>query len=198
MMIGPIRLLMHLWWCTHIASRHVVFWFAYIPDLGSRSAFVWSIISVLLCQHSFGDVWSCFSIFSLRLCISCSLHHRWAYPSVLYGEIPCLMLVTILHWGIPPSLSSSDFFCRFSHYSIYFLIFMGHRTRAYPLSLSLSDLWRTFPLLDLFLDLCESSYWGIPPLAFFYWGIPPLFGFAMSRADFMIVRCICRSLRVIT
>ena len=28
--------------------------------------------------------------------------------SVLYGEIPCLMLVTILHWGIPPSLSSSD------------------------------------------------------------------------------------------
>ena len=28
--------------------------------------------------------------------------------SVLYGEILCLMLVTILHWGIPPSLSSSD------------------------------------------------------------------------------------------
>ena len=56
-----------------------------------------------------------------------------------------LMLVTILHWGIPPSLSSSN--------------------------LSL-----VFSLLDLFLNLCESSYWGIPPLALFYWGIPPSLG----------------------
>ena len=62
--------------------------------------------------------------------------------SVLYGDILCLMLVTILHWVQPPSLSSSD-------------------------------LLQIFSLLDLFLDLCESSYWSIPPLAFFYLGIPP-------------------------
>ena len=32
---------------------------------------------------------------------------------------------------------------------------------------------RFFSPLSPFLGLCESSYWGIPPLAFFYWGNPP-------------------------
>ena len=74
-----------------------------------------------------------------------------------------------------------------------------------PLSLSLSGLLCTSSLLDLFLDLCESSYWGIPPLSLFLlghtplslglpWSYTPLFGFAMSHADFMIVKPICRSL----
>ena len=164
MMVGPIRLLMHLRWCSHINGWDIVSWFAYISDFESWSAFVWSIVLVLLCQHSFGDVWSCFSIGSLRLCISFSLHHHWAYPqSILFSDILCPMLTTILHWGIPPSLNSSILFCRlsrcsfyfltfvschtgayphpwvhwcfadFSHYSIYFLIFASHHTVAYPL-----------------------------------------------------------------
>ncbi|WJZ94854.1 hypothetical protein VitviT2T_013679 [Vitis vinifera] len=54
-----------------------------------------------------------------------------------------------------------------------------------PPCLSLSDLLCTSSLLNPFLDLCESSYWGISPLALFYWGIPPLFGFTVSSVDFM-------------
>ena len=82
MMVGPVRLLIYLWWCSHIDSRDAVSWFAYISDLEFQSEFVWSLILVLLCQHSFDDVWSCSSICSLRLCISFSLHHRWSYPKV--------------------------------------------------------------------------------------------------------------------
>ena len=94
--------------------------------------------------------------------------------SILFGDILCPMLTTILHWGIPPSLSSSILFCRLSRCSFYFLIFMGHHTGAYLPSLSLSGLLCTFSVLDLFLDLCESSYRGIPPLAFFLLGHTPL------------------------
>ena len=65
--------------------------------------------------------------------------------SVLFGDILCLMSVTILHWGIPPSLSSLN-------------------------------LLQIFSLLDLFLDLCKPSYWGIPTLALFYRGITPSLG----------------------
>ena len=32
-MVGPVRLMMYLWWCSHIDSWHVVSWFAYISDL---------------------------------------------------------------------------------------------------------------------------------------------------------------------
>ena len=133
MMIGPIRLLMHLWWCTHIASRHVVFWFAYILDLGSRSAFVWSIILVLLCQHDFIDALTCFSICSLRLCMCFfSLHHHWAYP-----KMSCLVTFCALSWllfytGAQPHPQVHQMFCRL------------------------------FSLLILFLYLCELTYWGIP------------------------------------
>ena len=35
MMVGLVRLLMYLWWCSHIDSWHVVSWFAYILDLES-------------------------------------------------------------------------------------------------------------------------------------------------------------------
>ena len=55
---------------------------------------------------------------------------------------------------------------------------MGRHTRAYPPSLSSSGLLCTFSLLDLFLDLCESSYRDIPLiLAFFLLGIPLSLGF---------------------
>ena len=159
MMVGLIRLLMYLWWCTHIDNWDTVSWFAYISDLEFWLAFVWSIILVLLCQHSFGDVWSCFSICSLRLCI-CFFH------CIIIGHIPeCLCLVT---------------FC--------VLCLLLSYTRASPPSLSSSHLLCTSSPLDLFLDLCESSYWGIPPLALFLLGHSPLFGFIMSRADFMVVK----------
>ena len=62
MMVEPIILLIQLWWCTHIDSWHAMSWFACISVLESWSVFVWSTILVLLCQHSFGDVWSCFSV----------------------------------------------------------------------------------------------------------------------------------------
>ena len=133
MMIGPIRLLMHLWWCTHIDSWHVVFWFAYISDLEFWSAFVWSIILVLLCQHSFSDVWTRFSVCSLRLCISFSLHHHWAYPRVSCSVpfcVPCWLLsYTGAH---PPSLSSSFLFYRLSRWSFYLLTFVSCHIGAYP------------------------------------------------------------------
>ena len=127
-MVEPVRLLIHLWWCTHIDSWHVVSWLAYISDLEFWSAFVWSIILVLLCQHSFGDVWSCFSVCSLRLCVSFSLHHHWAYP-----RVSCMVTFYVWSWLLS-------------------------YTGAYPPSLSSSGLLCTFSLLDLFLDLCESSY----------------------------------------
>ena len=95
-----------------------------------------SIVSVLHWFHL--SIYSLMLDFFITLSLSIS-------QSVLYGDILCLMLVTILHWGIPPSLSSSD-------------------------------LLQIFSPLDLFLDLCESSYWGIPPLALFYQGIPPSLG----------------------
>ena len=90
-MVVPVRLLIHLWWCTHIDSWHVVSWFVYISDLEFWSTFVWAIILVLLCQHSFNDVWSCFSICSLRLCMCFSLHRRWAYPRVSYMVRFCVL-----------------------------------------------------------------------------------------------------------
>ena len=52
-MVGPVRLLIYLWWCFHVDSWHVVSWLAYILDSESWSAFVWSFVLVLLCQHSF-------------------------------------------------------------------------------------------------------------------------------------------------
>ena len=79
----------------------------------------------------------------------------------MYGEIPCLMLVTILHWGIPLSLSSSDILQILSLLSL-FLDFYGSSHWGIPPSLGLSGLLHTFSLLDLFLDLCETSYKGIP------------------------------------
>ena len=109
MMVGLVRLLMHLWWYTHIDSWDVVSWFAYISDLESWSTFVWSIILVLLCQHSFGDIWFCFIICSFRLCIVFFIASSLSISqSILFGDILCLLLVTILHWGITPSSGSSN------------------------------------------------------------------------------------------
>ena len=53
MMVGPVRLLIYLWWCFHVDSWHVMSWLAYILDLESWSAFVWFFVLVLFCQHSF-------------------------------------------------------------------------------------------------------------------------------------------------
>ena len=131
MMIGPIRLLMHLWWCTHIASRHVVFWFAYISDLGSRSAFVWSIMLVLLCQHSFSDVWTRFSVCSLRLCISFSLHHHWAYPRVSCSVTFCVPCWLLSYTGAYPRpwvhrFSFTDFLADHSISWPLWVVILGH------------------------------------------------------------------------
>ena len=92
--------------------------------------------------------------------------------SVLFGDILCLMLVTILHWGIPLSLSSSDLLRTFSLFDL-FIDLCGSSHWGIPPSLGLSGLLRTFSLLDLFFDLCESSHWGIPSLVLFYWVIHP-------------------------
>ena len=134
MMVGPVMLLMHLGWCTHIDSWDVVSWFAYISDLEFWSTFVWSIILVLLRQHSFGDVWTCFSICSLRLYICFfSLHHHWAYP-----RVSCLMQFCALSWLLfyteaYPIFQFIRCFVDFSHYLIYFLIFASRHTGAYPI-----------------------------------------------------------------
>ena len=53
MIVGLVRLLIYLWWCFHVDSWHVVSWLAYILDLESWSAFVWSPVLFLLYQHSF-------------------------------------------------------------------------------------------------------------------------------------------------
>ena len=167
-MVGPVRLLMHLWWCTHIDSWHVVSWSAYILDLESWSTFVWSIILVLLCQHSFDDVWSCFSICSLRLCISFFIASSLSISqSVLFGDILCLILVTILHWGIPPSLRSSD------------VLHTCLLTRSISWSLWVVILGHT-------------------PFSAFLLGHSPIFEFSTFHVDFIVVRPIFRSLRVIT
>ena len=98
----------------------------------------------LFCQHSFCDVWFCLINYLLMLdfFIASSLSIS---NSVLYGDILCRMLVTILQWGIPLSLSSLD-------------------------------LLQIFTLLDLFLDLCELSYWGIPSFSILLLGHTPSLG----------------------
>ena len=80
MMVGLVRLLIYLWWCSHIDSWDVVSWLAYISDLEFWSAFVSSIILVLLCQHSFSDVWTCFSV--------CSLRHVYLFHCIIIEHIP--------------------------------------------------------------------------------------------------------------
>ena len=164
MMVGPIRLLMHLWWCTRIDSWHIVSWFAYISDLEFWSALVWSVISVLLCQHSFGDVWTCFSICSLRLYICFfSLHHHWAYPRVSCSVTFCVLCWLLSYTRAYPHLWVHRMFCKFFSLLDLFLDLYGSSQRGIPPSLSSSNLFRSFSLLDLFLDLYGSSHWGIPP-----------------------------------
>ena len=104
-----------------------------------------------------------------------------------------LMLVTILHWGIPPSLSSSDLLQTLSLLDLFLDLYGSSHWGIAPIL----EFIRSFVylLLDLFLDLCESLYRGIPLFSAFPTGsYTPLFGFAMSRADFMDVGPICRSL----
>ena len=107
MMVGPVRLLIYLWWCTHIDSWHVVFWFAYISDLESWSAFVWSIILVLLCQHSFSVALVLFKhlFFDVRLFHCIIVEHIleclvWWHSMSYVGYYLTL--------GHTPSFSSSD------------------------------------------------------------------------------------------
>ncbi|RVW78009.1 hypothetical protein CK203_044865 [Vitis vinifera] len=73
----------------------------------------------------------------------------------------------------------------FSHFQ-WIEICSGISHWGIPPSLSLSGLLCTSSVLNPFLDICESSYWGISPLALFYWGIPPLFGFTVSLVDFSL------------
>ena len=90
-MVGSIRLLIHLGWYSHVDSWYVVSWFAYISDLEFWLAFVWSIILVLLCQHSFSDVWTCFNVCSLRLYMCFFMASSLSISrSVLYGEFRVL------------------------------------------------------------------------------------------------------------
>ena len=79
-----------------------------------------------------------------------------------------LRFATACRTGAYPRPWVYQAFCVLPHCSIYFLIFVSHHTGAYP--------------------LYHISYWVIHPL----------FGFAMPRADSMIVRPICRSLWAIT
>ena len=59
-MVGSVRLLIYMWWCTHIDSWHVVSWFAHILDLES-------LVSICLI-HYFGfalsaQFWWCLVLF---------------------------------------------------------------------------------------------------------------------------------------
>ena len=121
-----------------------MFWFAYISDLGFWLAFVWSIISVLLCQHSFGDVWSCFSIGSLRLCISFSLHHHEHIPEYL------------VRWH---SVSHVDYYLTLGHtprpwvHHFSFTDFLADHSISWPLWVVI--LGHT-PILE-FIDVLQTS-----------------------------------------
>ena len=106
-MVGPVRLLMYLQWCSHIDCWHVVSWFAYISGFEYWSAFVWSIILVLLCQRDFSGAWTCFSICSLRLCMCFFIEHIpeclvwWHSMSYLgyyftLGHTPILEFIDVL------------------------------------------------------------------------------------------------------
>ena len=64
--------------------------------------------------------------------------------------------------GYNPILRFIRCFADFSHYSFYFLIFVGLHTGAYPHLWVYQAFCVLFSLLILFLDLCGSSHWGIP------------------------------------
>ena len=188
MMVGPIRLLMHLWWCTHIASRHVVFWFAYISDLGSRSAFVWSIILVLLCQHDFSDALTCFSICSLRLCVCffhCIIIEHIPECLVWWHSVPYLGYYFTL--GHNPILRFIRCFANFSHCSFYFFTFVSCHTGAYP---------RPWVHRFSFADFLAAHFisW---PLWVVILGHTPILQFIDVLQTFLITRSISWSLRVI-
>ena len=94
--------------------------------------------------------------------------------SILFSDILCPMLTTILHWGTPPVLEFIVSLLQTFSLIILSLDLCELSYWGIPPSLSSLTFCRLLSLLDLFLDLCESSYRGIPPLALFYWGIPPL------------------------
>ena len=100
--------------------------------------------------------------------------------SVLYGDVLCLTLVTILHWGIPPSLSSLDLLHIFSLFDLFLDLFKSSYQGIPPLtlfywgippSLRLSHLMMISWLLDPFFNLYELSPRASPYLQF-VWDIP--------------------------
>ena len=179
----------------------IVFWFVYIPGLESWSAFVWSIILVLLCQHDFSDAWTCFGICSLRLCIGffhCIIIEHIPECLVWWHSVPYLgYYFTLWH---NPILKFIRCFVDFSHYSVHFLVFASRHIGATPhshLRLGHPPTVISFgasphchlrlghpPTVISFMASPTVVYvWGIPPLSFtfgasphshFFWGIPPL------------------------
>ena len=126
-MVGPVRLLIYLWWCFHVDSWHVVSWLTYILDLESWSAFVWSLIWVLLYQHSF----SVASVSFKHLFINVRLFHYIIIEHIL----ECFV------WWHSVSYVGHH-------------LTLGHT----PIFEFISFFLQISSLLDLFLDLCESSY----------------------------------------
>ena len=117
--------------------------------------------------------------------------------SILFGDILCPMLTTILHWGIPHSLSSSILFCRLSRCSFYLLTFVSCHTGAYPHSWVH---WRfaDFSHYSICFLIFASHHTGAYPLSRFSTGAYlPFFRFTGSHVDFMVVRPIFWSLWVI-
>ena len=166
MMVGPVRLLIYLWWCFHVDSWHVVSWFAYILDLESWSAFVWSLILVLLYQHSFSVALVSFK----HLFINVRLFHCIIIEHIL----ECL-----IWWH---SVSYVSYYLTLVHTPIIEFI----RSFAYFLTT------RSISWSLLVVILGHTSFNAL------LLGHTTLFGFITSHVDFMVIKPICQSLRVIT
>ena len=105
-----------------------------------------------------------------------SLHRHLEHPRISCMVTFCVLCWLLSYTGAYPLPWVHQIFFQIFSLVNLFLDLCESSYWGIPPSLSSSDLLQIFSLLDLFLDLCESSYWGIPPLAFFYWGIPPSLG----------------------
>ena len=89
------------------------------------------LVSICLAYYfSLCDAWSCLNICWLRLLFS--LHWHWAYPRVYCMVTFCVLCWSLFYTGAYPHLWVHKIFCRFSHYSIHFLIIVSRHIGAYP------------------------------------------------------------------
>ena len=171
--------------------------FAHISDLKFWLAFVWSIILVLLCQHSFSVALVLFKhlFIDVRLFHCIIIEHIleclvwWHYVSYV-GYYLTLGHTLILEFIDSPF---TDFLAAHSISWPLWVVILRH-----TLILEFINVLQTSLITRSISWSLLVVILGHTPFSALLLGYTPIFGFTTSRADFMVVRPISRSLQVIT